>query len=391
MSRRSALLATLLVAVVALAGLAVFAIPPRSSASGPLAPPSQPSTARAGSPTPDPTPSPTPLLTLPAGAAHEALDVAVAAFWDRPSGTFWARSDHQLGPGRNTQAFFWWPAHLWLDALDALAASHSQADRDLVAGMYDAVDAHVPGFVNRYYDDMAWWALGMARAYELTGDRRYLVHGDQLLTAIWRGWDGALGGGLWWRKTARDEKNMVTNATAVEAAALFARLGGAGIDRTRAEQGFAWLDGTLRHGDTLDDKVLASGRPVGWQLTYDYGAYIAAAVELSRLEPAGPYLERATSLAAAAAARFAPGGGVLPNEGVGDAGAFKGILVRALALVDSVTGDGRYAALRAVNAKAAWDHRGAAGLIGPDWQTAPSGAVELLAAASGVAALYAAP
>jgi hypothetical protein len=41
-------------------------------------------------------------------------------------------------------------------------------------------------FLNEYYDDEGWWAVGWAGAYELTHEARYLAMAESIF-AIWQG------------------------------------------------------------------------------------------------------------------------------------------------------------------------------------------------------------
>ncbi|EER43147.1 glycosyl hydrolase [Histoplasma capsulatum H143] len=58
-----------------------------------------------------------------------------------------------------------------------------------------------PGFINDYYDDEGWWALGWVQVYDLTGDPKYLNMAEDIFEDMTRGWDDSrCGGGIWWDK-----------------------------------------------------------------------------------------------------------------------------------------------------------------------------------------------
>src|ERR1035437_2721414 len=65
-------------------------------------------------------------------------------------------------------------------------------------------------FLNEYYDDQGWWALGWAGAYELTHDARYLEMAELIFVDMAGGWDDACGGGIWWKKP-KQYKNAIAN------------------------------------------------------------------------------------------------------------------------------------------------------------------------------------
>src|SRR5581483_9133810 len=86
----------------------------------------------------------------------------------------------------------------------------------VIAGTFDR---HARGqFLNDYYDDEGWWALTWIRAYDLTGDARYLDAAKFLFKDMAAGWDDHCGGGIWWNKERR-YKNAIANELFLLAAA----------------------------------------------------------------------------------------------------------------------------------------------------------------------------
>ena len=73
------------------------------------------------------------------------------------------------------------------------------------------------GFVVRYFDDNAWWALAWLDAYDLTGDMRYLKAARLIFENLTTAWDDDFGG-VWWN-TDRHYKNAITNELFLSVAA----------------------------------------------------------------------------------------------------------------------------------------------------------------------------
>jgi predicted alpha-1,6-mannanase (GH76 family) len=318
--------------------------------------------------------------------SHATMGFAtmVQAFWNGSDKTFYALSNHKPETG-NTRADFWWAAELWEVVLDEYQRTRSTSARTLVDDVYDGFVARHPNFDSPFNDDRGWWALAAVRAYELTGETRYLQRSKSLWTGIWSSWDSSLGGGIWWSRDAHTEKNVATNATAASIAAELYRKTGKSAYRDAALAIVHWLNRKLRSGDHIADHIDANGNVIDWQFTYDYGAYAGAAARLSTIEANDKFLRAAVEVATHATTALTRDG-ILVDEGTGTGGGFKGIAVRNLALLDTDYGQGQFRAFLHQNGEAAWQHRRSDGLNGPDWATTPgSGGIESLVDSSAVA------
>src|SRR5262245_1857675 len=67
----------------------------------------------------------------------------------------------------------WWNAANAVTVIDAYSKLSDQPDlRSVLANTFERNSSK--NFLNDYYDDEGWWALGWAGAYEVTHDTRYL-------------------------------------------------------------------------------------------------------------------------------------------------------------------------------------------------------------------------
>ncbi|KAK5013518.1 hypothetical protein LTR39_003606, partial [Cryomyces antarcticus] len=55
------------------------------------------------------------------------------------------------------------------------------------------------GFINDFYDDEGWWALGWIAAYDVTQQSQYLQAAIDIFSDMTTGWNATCGG-LWWKK-----------------------------------------------------------------------------------------------------------------------------------------------------------------------------------------------
>jgi predicted alpha-1,6-mannanase (GH76 family) len=240
----------------------------------------------------------------------------------------------------NTDFNYWWNAH----ALDVLVdayqrtqdAHYKQQMVSLLAGIKEKNNGSFP---NDYYDDMGWLALSSLRAYSATNETSFLETTTLLWEDIQGGWNTNQGGGIAWRKSQLDYKNTPANGPAVILAARLYRLHKKAEDLTWAKKIYGWLknrlvdpatglvwDGINREGNGRIDKH--------WKFTYNQGLLIGAALELYKTTGEPSYLNDAIKTADYMIndIGLSPGG-VLKDEGKGDAGLFKGIFVRYLALL----------------------------------------------------------
>lgn len=318
-----------------------------------------------------------------AQAAQAALD---RLFWNEDISMYNIETPCPDG-ACNTIFHYWWMAH----AVDALVDGYLRTQESLYADrlsqLHDGLIARNGGsFLNELYDDMEWMAIAWLRAYAAIGDERYKAAALVLWEDIQTGWNDHMGGGIAWQKSQLDYKNTPANAPAVILAVRLYRAFGKEDDLQWALRIYQWLkshlidpgsgfvwDGMNRTGDGKIDKE--------WEFTYCQGVYIGAGVELYSVTKDEAYLQDAIRTAGAAKARLAnEATGILPDEGDGDGGLFKGILMRYLGELARVA-PGRSVAeeLLQRNAQMLWERGRDASrqLFHTDWTSPPPERVTL--------------
>lgn len=338
-----------------------------------------------------------------------ALQDFLTAYWDADQGYFlaWNRSapfarPSGSGPAGGKYSDFWWEAQLWDLALDAAQQQprHS-AYRKLVDDIYDGFVRAYPDWSNDFNDDLGWWAQAAMRAYTLTGHPRYLQRAKTLFASIWPYWTNDLGGGVLWRRSGRTQKNVATNGPLTVTAVRLYQATHDPQYLARAQQLYAFLDTRLTDGDARVYDNIENGEVRRWDFTYNVGNFVLAALALREVssDPAEKtrLLTRATRCADWALLNLT-NAGILLDEGTGDGGGFKGVLLRALHTLsetpelDSGSRD-RYRQSLRDQATQVWNQRRISdGLVGPDWSAQHEGGViESMTAGAAVAALYLAP
>ena len=323
--------------------------------------------------------------------------------WQGWPGTFRARSP--AGLDDRLVVHYWWQAHaldVLVDAqLRAPAADTVRRVERLVAGVRRA---NRNSLENDFYDDMGWMALALLRAAGMPGRGGSAPTDDaaaaarQLWTVVRGGWNPGRGGGVAWRRSQPDYKNVPANGPAAMLAARLHARDGDPDDLAWALRITDWVDRTLVDPTTRvvwdgvgrrgDDHVDGADGEDGWVFTYTHGVVLAAHADLYALTGDERHAVRVRETVGVVLDRLAPDG-VLQDEGPGDGALFRAVLVRSLGdvLVRGVAGarSAEVVALLERCGAAAWAARDTAGRFGPSWRSAPEGGSELSAHLSGVA------
>ena len=178
------------------------------------------------------------------------------------------------------------------------------------------------GTPDRYYDENGWMAIGLARAYEQTGDRTYLEKARQALNFTMSGEDDVLGGGIYFQETFAQyepQKNTICSAVAILASMkLYELTNEQGFleDARRIEE---WTRENLLDGsDDLfwDAKMVDDGAVNTQKWSYNAGFMIRGWLYLYKATGEESYLRQAKATLASAEARwFNPVNGSLNDPG----------------------------------------------------------------------------
>jgi predicted alpha-1,6-mannanase (GH76 family) len=259
----------------------------------------------------------------------------------------------------------WWNSANALEALiDYMALTKDRRHLDVISTTFEKRQSG--NFLNEYYDDEGWWGIAWVKAYDLTKDSRYLDMAKRIFDDMKGGWDDTFGGGVWWRKDRR-YKNAIPNE-------LFLTLATRLHQRTRHDKGpESYLDwaqkeadwfeasGMINDRNLVNDGLNRQGKNNGrttW--TYNQGVILGGLTEMYRITHKSSYLRRAESIADAAIRTLVDEDGILvePCEGSsdcgGDAPQFKGIFMRYLGQLYTVSKKASYRDFIRRNADSIW-------------------------------------
>lgn len=138
---------------------------------------------------------------------------------------------------------------------------------------------------NEYNDDLLWAGIAFARGYQITGNITFLNQAKYAFNRTYdRGWDNALGGGIWW-DIRKNEKSGLSNNTAVILALYIYESTGEAVYLTRASAIYDWIWATLFNQSTgaVYENINANGVKSTAANTYNVGAFVSAANALHRI------------------------------------------------------------------------------------------------------------
>ena len=274
--------------------------------------------------------------------ADEALRTLMTRFWNGPAGFFDRATIIHGFP-----ASYWNAAQTFDALIDGAERTHGTAHAGLVDTFFRAQDAR--GWSAGLYDDKNWMVMALMRAYDLSGDAKYLSRARAIYDDILAAWDttccGPNPGGIWW-DVARTGKATASNGgPAIAAARLFTRTGDAKY-LAFARQVYAYWKQEMVDPVTyrVTDSIGVDGRRNPWKFTYNEGQMLGAALELHRVTGERAYLDDAHGFAGAILSTETADSGVgriltdgAPPDCAGeDCPLFKGITYRYLANLEAL-------------------------------------------------------
>jgi hypothetical protein len=237
-------------------------------------------------------------------------------------------------------------------------------------------------FENGWGDDEAWWALGWVDAYDATNTSSYLSMAETIFSDISaNGWDTTTcGGGVWQdyagqlnKQNLKTYKNAITNELFLLLAAKLAnRTTGstsAGyLNWAQTEWNWFKASGMINSQNLINDG-LNSSNPNACvnngqaEYTYNQGVILAGLAELYIADQDQTLLPQANTIANAAITTFVDSNGILTeNHGTPgedyisgtDAPQFKGIFMRSLMALYTVSPSYTYQTFIDNNANSIW-------------------------------------
>ncbi len=250
------------------------------------------------------------------------------------------------GTGLWGTAKWWNSANALETTIDYSTVTRTLTYRNVIANTFEKQQQ--TRFQSRwFYDDDGWWALAWIKAYDLTGETRYLDMAKSIFQDMKQGWDNTCGGGVWWKKD-RTYKNAITNELFITVAArLHLRTPGdrgSGSYLDWAQRGWNWFKttGMINERSLINDGLNSACRNNGdttW--TYNQGVILGGLVDLYKSTGDAALLNQANAIAQATMNHLTLKGVLRepcePSSCGIDAFQFKGIFMRNLSYLYQAT------------------------------------------------------
>lgn len=321
--------------------------------------------------------------------ATKAFNLFNEHFYDEDKKLYYS-STEKTGLGSIwTQAIFWdIVMHIYERTEDP---SYLNMIHAMYEGGYNEYDAYnwdneIEWFI---YDDIMWWVIGLARAYEITGEEIYL---EKSITGFERVWEGSYdpeGGGMYW-DFHHSGKNACINYPTIIAAMRLYNITGEESYLEKAKEIYTWGRENLFDSTNgrIADHISANG-DVGYEdYTYNQGTAIGASVMLYKETGNKSYLDDAILIADYTKNVMSNDNGILPAEGDwNEQGVLKSIFVHYMKDLIEKGEQEQYLEWIIDNANTAWKHRDPVReIMHRDYtKPAPSGIIQSYEASSGVA------
>ncbi len=262
-------------------------------------------------------------------------------------------------------AAIWTQAIYWDMIMNAYQRTHKPEYRQLIDAIYQ-------GGYNKYdrynwenkkewfiYDDMMWWIISLARAYEITNNPIYLETSISGFDRVWRDAYDSENGGMFWSFDHKGKNACINYPTVIAAMTLYTITRKTGY-LDKAKRVYRWSHDNLfseKTGRVADHKI-GNNRPGYEDYTYNQGTCIGAAVMLYLATNEKSYLDDAILAADYTRDKMCNAEGILPAEGDwNEQGVLKAIFAQYIVRLIEDAQQTQYLPWIKKNITLAWENR----------------------------------
>lgn len=254
-------------------------------------------------PAPDPDPTPGKDDEIPPSIADSSFYYYNKAFLLEKKNSKDGLTYYRENQTSTHWSYFWNQALIILMVEDRYECRKDESLKPLITNLLDAFRQHeknpktndiMDWTWNDFQDDLLWAGLAFIRGYQITGNERFLEQAKWDWDFLYkRGYDTALGGGLWW-DIHNANKSGLSNNPAVSMACYLYEATGNVTYLDQAKDIYNWIYTTLREPNgAIDENISKDGVKTHSYNVYNVGAYIEAANALHRVTGNDIYAQHA--------------------------------------------------------------------------------------------------
>ncbi|HIU55343.1 MAG TPA: glycoside hydrolase family 76 protein [Candidatus Gallibacteroides avistercoris] len=225
---------------------------------------------------------------------------------------------------------------------------------------YDWTDKH-EWFI---YDDMMWWIISLGRAYQITGEGKYLAHASSGFFYVWKEAYDTDRGGVWWN-FIHDAKMACINFPTVIAAMTLFDITQDSDYLNKAQEVYHWARSVFfdeeqgRIADNMHyNHLYQNSMQIDWTTQlYNQGTFIGAATLLYKATGDKKYLADAIKAADYTQQKMCYGDRILEFKNGIEQGIYTAIFAQYIALLIEEGDQPQYTEWLRHNVATAWKNR----------------------------------
>lgn len=214
------------------------------------------------------------------------------------------------------------------------------------------------------YDDMMWWIISLGRAYQLTGEPKYLAHASAGFYHVWKESYDTERGGMWWNFKHDAKMSCINYPTVVGAMTLFEITKDSDYLQ-KAENIYGWSQKVFFNHTTgciADNMHYHFQRPDGMDIDwtaqlYNQGTFIGAATMLYKATKNKSYLNDAILAANYVRYTMCDKNGLLPFKNGIEQGIYTAIFAQYIVRLIEDAHQPQYKNWLRNNINIAWNNR----------------------------------
>ncbi len=302
--------------------------------------------------------------------ANAAFDSFHAHYYNPASGVYRTSLEN------DKRAAIWTQAIFWDMAMNAYERTGDKRYRKIINDIFEGAGREYDNYnwdnAKEWfiYDDIMWWVISLARAYDITGDKKYLALSESGFDRVWNGskavgddgsYDKELGGMRWgWERHQRHGKMACINFPTVVGAMTLYNATDKKEYFDKAVEIYVWARNVLfdtERGRIADHKNDRGKHPDWKAHLYNQATFIGAGVMLYKKTGDKRYLDDAILATNYVKDSMCDENGLLPYENGIEQGIYCAIFAQYIIRLIEDCGQKQYLGWMYDNINAAWKNR----------------------------------